>query len=177
MSESRRVGSRVVVAVAALALALGGCANEEESSPVAVSAPSRTPLSAESSPPDSEPPDEDLVQALGRLSDPDPEVRADAVTEIEAEGPGLSALLRALEDPDPRVRIAAIDQLEFTETPEVVSALSRVLHDPDPEVVLEAIDALQYIGHPAAIASLKPLLASPDIDIREAAESAIAFLE
>jgi HEAT repeat protein len=121
--------------------------------------------------------EEALAEALRDLKSSDPEVRADALLEIEPEGAGISHLTDALRDPDPEVRMAAIGQLEDGESRESIEALELALDDRDPEVVIEAIDALEYVGDSSAISSLERLLNHPNEEVREAALDAIDYLE
>ena len=112
-----------------------------------------------------------LAEALNNLRSPDPEVRADAVLDIEPEGVGLRTLVDTLSDPDKDVRLAVVSQLEDAESPDAVAGLVRALQDGDSDVVLEAIDALEFVG------DLRRLLDSKNPEIKEAAQDAIDYLE
>ena len=115
--------------------------------------------------------------ALAQLDDADPEVRVRAVLALEAEGEGLTALVRAIEsDADPRVRAAATVGLEDSEDFAAVQALVGALDDPDPEVITEAIDSLEFAGDASVVPYLQPLLAHGDARVRNAAANAIRLL-
>jgi HEAT repeat protein len=128
-------------------------------------------------PPRPEPDPDVLAEALNNLRSSDPEVRADAVLDIEPEGVGLRTLVDTLGDPDKEVRLAVVSQLEDAESPEATSGLVRALGDSDPEVVLEAIDALEFVGDQNVVGDLRRLLDSPNAEIKEAAQDAIEYLE
>ena len=120
---------------------------------------------------------EQLAAALQELESSDPEVRSDALFDIEPEGPGLQALLEVLsDDPDPEVRGLAARQLGYAGSPEATAGLVSALDDPAPEVVIEAVDALQMIDDSTVIGSLEKLLQHPDAEVRAAAEDGIDFL-
>jgi hypothetical protein len=123
-------------------------------------------------------------ELLDQLEDGDPELRADAVSELPLEGEGeqgeerLERMAQVLkDDPDPRVRMAAAQRLGETDARDAVAPLVGALSDPDREVVLEAIDALEDIDDPSVIPDLEALLQDPDPGIREAAEFAIEYLQ
>lgn len=123
-------------------------------------------------------------ELLEQLRDGDPEMRADAVSELPLEGEGargeerLERVAKVLTgDPDPRVRMAAAQRLGESDAQGAVAALVGALADPEREVVLEAIDALEDIDDPSAIPDLEALLQDPDPGIREAAEFAIEYLQ
>jgi len=125
--------------------------------------------------------EDELVERIG---DPDPSVRADAVSDLplggeEAQGAErLQRLARvAADDPDPRVRIAAVGRLGESDSPGAVDPLVGALDDPDREVVLEALDAVQDLDDVALIPYLEPLLQDPDTEIREKAEFTKEWLQ
>jgi hypothetical protein len=123
-------------------------------------------------------------QLLVQLEDPDPRVRAEAVSllavfgeEVEdAERFQLVTTLLA-DDPDRGVRIAAAERLGEFESPEAVRPLVLALSDPDRDVVLAAIEALEDVDDASAIPDLELLLEDHDEEIREAAELTIQFIE
>ncbi len=123
-------------------------------------------------------------QLLVQLEDPDPRVRAEAVSllpvfgeEVEdAERFQLVTTLLA-DDPDRGVRIAAAERLGEFESPEAVRPLVLALSDPDRDVVLAAIEALEDVDDVSAIPDLELLLEDHDEEIRDAAELAIQFIE
>ncbi|MDH3735247.1 MAG: HEAT repeat domain-containing protein [Gemmatimonadota bacterium] len=122
--------------------------------------------------------DEDLREALNELRSSDPEVRADAVYDIEPEGVGLRYLIDTLSDPDPEVRISVISQLEDAdEEPEAIAGLVTALGDEDPEVVIEAIDAIEFVGDSSQIRDLQRYADHPNEEVREAVADAIEYLE
>jgi len=122
--------------------------------------------------------DEDLREALNELRSSDPEVRADAVYDIEPEGVGLRYLLDTLSDPDPEVRISVISQLEDAdEEPEAIAGLVTALGDENAEVVIEAIDAIEFVGDSSQIRDLQRYSDHPNEEVREAIADAIEYLE
>jgi HEAT repeat protein len=141
-------------------------ATEPPSSPQSMAPPPR-----EAADPDA------LADALNNLRSSDPEIRADAVLDIEPEGVGLRTLVDTLGDPDKDVRLAVVSQLEDAESPEAVAGLVRALGDADPDVVLEAIDALEFVGDQNVVGDLRRLLDSQNAEIKEAAQDAIEYLE
>jgi predicted component of type VI protein secretion system len=114
---------RIACALLAASLAATACSREEKPSapaaqpPAAAPAPQPAPAPAPSptatpeaspppaaqsmAPPAAKPQDAAvLAEALNNLRSPDPEVRADAVLDIEPEGVGLRTLVDTLGDPD-----------------------------------------------------------------------------
>ena len=191
---------RIACALLAASLAVTACSREEKPSapaaqpPAAAPAPQPAPAPAPSptaapeaspppaaqsmAPPAAKPQDAAvLAEALNNLRSPDPEVRADAVLDIEPEGVGLRTLVDTLGDPDKDVRLAVVSQLEDAESPEAVAGLVRALQDGDSDVVLEAIDALEFVGDQNVVGDLRRLLDSKNPEIKEAAQDAIEYLE
>ena len=75
------------------------------------------------------------ADALEELRSSNPEMRMEAVADIEPEGPALSPLLDALaNDPDPRVRAKIAEQLADAEGCTTALALANATGDPDPAV-------------------------------------------
>jgi hypothetical protein len=123
-------------------------------------------------------------QLLVQLEDPDPRVRAEAVSLLPVFGEGaedeerfqrVTTLLA--DDPDRGVRIAAAERLGESESTEAVEPLVLALSDSDRGVVLAAIEALEDVDDTSAIPHLESLLEDFDEEIRDAAESAIQFIE
>ena len=123
-------------------------------------------------------------QFLVQLEDPDPRVRAEAVLLSPAFGEGAEGEERfqrvttlLADDPDRGVRIAAAERLGESESPEAVRPLVLALSDPDRDVVLAAIEALEDVDDVSAVPDLERLLEDFDGEIRDAAESAIQYIE
>ncbi len=122
-------------------------------------------------------------ELIALLDDPDPAVRAEAVSDLPLRGNGevgaerLRRMSALLSDPDSHVRISAVERLGEGNSPEVANSLVEALSDPSREVVLAAIAALEDVDHPSAISHLEPLREDHDPEIREAAEFAIEWLE
>ena len=116
-----------------------------------------------------------LLEDLGSY---DAATRAEAASEIEAEGPALDRLLEILaEDPDPRVRAASVEQLGNAGSHWAVRGLIFALDDSDRAVVLLAIEALESEGDDSVIPDLEPLLDHRDPVIRKATREAIDSLQ
>jgi hypothetical protein len=125
--------------------------------------------------------EDELVERIG---DPDPSVRAEAVSDLplggeEAQGAErLQRLARvAADDPDPQVRIAAVGRLGESDSPGAVDPLVGALDDPDREVVLEALTAVQNRDDASLLPYLEPLLQDPDPEIREKTEFTKEWLQ
>jgi hypothetical protein len=122
-------------------------------------------------------------ELLELLKDPDPAVRADAVSELPIHGEGGKAAARLqrmrglMEDPDSHVRLAVLDRLGESSSPETVDSMIFALSDPSRDVVLAAIVELEDADDPSAIPHLEALLQDRDPEIREAAEFAIDWLQ
>jgi hypothetical protein len=123
-------------------------------------------------------------QLLVQLDDPDPQVRAEAVSFLPVFGEGAEGAERfqhvatlLADDPDRGVRIAAAERLGESESPEAVRPLVLALSDPDRDVVLAAIEALEDVDDVSAIPDLELLLEDHVEEIRDAAESAIQYIE
>jgi len=123
--------------------------------------------------------DEDLARGL---RDPDPDVRLEALEQLDPEGPQqahLAALVR--EDPSPEVRVAAAERLAegdpFAATPPLLAALA----DPDPAVVEAAVLALEDVydaaPDPRIRESVAVLREHRDPAVREAVESFESWVE
>ncbi len=116
-----------------------------------------------------------LLEDLGSY---DAATRAEAASEIEAEGPALDRLLEILaEDPDPRVRAASVEQLGDAGSHWAVRGLIFALDDSEPAVVLLAIEALESEGDDSVIPDLAPLLDHRDPAVREATREALDSLQ
>jgi HEAT repeat protein len=185
--------------VMGLLLAVGGCSSEQspsqgageatdvaKESPAATAPPAATatfaPPSSETaavegaagSAVDAQPLSEKDQLLLKEFSDPSPDVRADAVDEIEASGAALEPLARlAISDPAPEVREAALSALKESDDPGAVDVLIPGLDVEDPEVLMEVIEALWFIEDRRAVPHLQGLLDHPNEQVREAAEFAL----
>lgn len=112
-----------------------------------------------------------------RLRDPEPEVRLEAVEDIDAMGEGVEQLIETLlADEDASVRAAAAEQLALASSEQATYALVDALRDPDPRVVVKAIEALM-LADETVIPDLEPLESHPDASVRMAATEAIEHLE
>ena len=120
----------------------------------------------------------DRQMLFADLDSSEPEVRAEAASEIDPEGQALAKLAAMLaEDPDPRVREAALEQLAGVELHAAVDALIRALDDPDPHIVVLAIEAIENDGDESLVPEIEPLLDHRDSMVRDAAWEAIDALE
>jgi hypothetical protein len=123
-------------------------------------------------------------QLLVQLDEPDPLVRADAVSLLPIFGEGAEGEERfqrlvtlLAEDPDRNVRIAATERLGEFDSPEAVEPLVLALSDADRDVVLAAIEALTDVDDVSAIPDLELLVEDYDEEIRDAAILAIQSIE
>jgi len=117
--------------------------------------------------------EEDQI-VLKQLSDPSPEVREDAVDDIEASGAALDPLAKIITtDPSSDVRVAAIYSLKESEDPGAVEVLILGLDQEDPEILMEVIDGLWFIGDRRALPHLRRFLDHPNEDVRDSAEYAL----
>jgi hypothetical protein len=116
---------------------------------------------------------------VSRLGDESAEVRVEAVSEVDMEGPGRDRVYALAEgDPDPAVRAAAVSRLIDDHSLAGLEATYRALGDPDPVVVLEAIEAIETAGDESSVPYLLPLVEQhTDEEVREAAKEAAEFLE
>jgi hypothetical protein len=113
-----------------------------------------------------------------RLSDPDPDVRAGAVSDLPVNPETVVHLREILEaDPDPGVRAEAARQLAFADSFRAGSSLVYALGDRDPGVVIAAIEALEFVGDPSVVPELRALSAHPDQGVRRRAAGAVEFLK
>ncbi len=116
-----------------------------------------------------------LLEDLGSSN---PATRAEAASEIDAEGLALDRLLEILaEDPDPRVRAASVEQLGDAGSHWAVRGLIFALGDSEPAVVLLAIEALESEGDDSVVPDLERLLDHRDPAIREATREALDSLQ
>ena len=112
-----------------------------------------------------------------RLSDPDRDVRAGAVGELQLNPETVRKLGEILEgDPDPGVRADAARRLAFAESFRAGSSLLDALGDPDPGVVIAAIEALEFVGDSSVLPELNALSEHPDRTVRQRAAGAVEFL-
>jgi hypothetical protein len=116
--------------------------------------------------------------ALARLTDPAPEVRLQAVEDVDLDGEGEARLIEVLHrDDDGGVRAAAAEQLVFADSERALHALVDALRDPDPRVVLNAVESLEMAADEAVIPDLEAIRDHPDAAVRQAVAEAIEFLE
>lgn len=173
--------------VIGLLLAGCGCGSEQapsqgsgEAADVATAPPAQLPsdpgpsVEAERSEYVAEPLSEEDLVLLKQLSDPSPEVREDAVDDIEASGAALDPLAKIITtDPSSDVRVAAIYSLKESEDPGAVDVLILALDDEDPEVLAEVIDALWFLEDRRALPHLRRMLDHPNEEVRDSAEFAL----
>jgi HEAT repeat protein len=108
------------------------------------------------------------------LGDPDPDERADAISQLDLDDPAaMEVLIKALNDSDTDVRLAALDELWTNSDEPPLDILARVVHDPDPEVRLEAVRILSESEEPYAQQLLRGALLDRDEDVREEAADAL----
>lgn len=108
------------------------------------------------------------------LNDPDPDERADALTQMDYEEPeAMGVLIQALQDRDAEVRLAALDELWVTVDEPPLDVLAPVLSDPDPEVRAEAVRMIAESDEARAAELLAAALADPDEDVRDEAADAL----
>jgi hypothetical protein len=108
----------------------------------------------------------------------DPTVRARGVGKLDPEEEGeLPQLLVFSDDPDPEVRAAAVSRLALGEGRAASEAVFAALDDPDPRVVIDALDGIAFQQDPAASPYVLPLLDHPDETIRTIAAETLKFLE
>lgn len=119
-----------------------------------------------------------LPEILRLLSDPDPEIRAEAV-DLLVDHPSPEAvpqLIARLADADETVRslaAEALEQLGRGAAP-AIPALIRLSQDPSRFVRGSAIEALGAIGTPEAMSALNRLLGGPDAGPRAHAAEVLA---
>ena len=115
---------------------------------------------------------------IAMLRSSNPALRTEAAEELLPRGPGLEKLVELVhDDPDPEVRAVAVSRLEDADAHAAVAALVAALDDPDAQVVLAAIDALEFAGDETILPWLETLGDHPDGAVREAAADAIDFLQ
>jgi hypothetical protein len=126
------------------------------------------------------PEDEEALEAdlTNRLESRDSEVRADALTELDTDAPGMERLaVLALEDPESSVRLAAIEHLEGEDGFGAINVLIKALEDDDPAVVARAVEAIGTLGDESLLPMIVPLQDHRDARVREAVGEAVEFLE
>lgn len=111
--------------------------------------------------------------------DPDPEVRASAMSGIEdLDKPPIETVLdAALFDEAPDVRIGAIEIIEDQEWKDArtVDTLSRILDDPNEEIRLAALEVLGELGERSALEAAAR--SNPHQEVRELAAELLAELK
>ena len=110
--------------------------------------------------------DQLVEPVIALLSDPDPDVRASAITVATAfDDPRVvPPTIELLKDSDWWIRISAADTLGKMKDPRAVDALIAVMNDAD--VKWGAVEALGRIGDPRALPALGKMLADPAPDVR-----------
>jgi HEAT repeat protein len=183
--SSSRWCSLVAPVMIGLLLAGSGCSSEQtpsqssgEAADVATAVPAQIPPAAAAA----VAPGADAARngdkedqiLLKQLSDLSPEVREDAVDDIEASGAALDPLAKIITtDPSSDVRVAAIYSLKESEDPGAVDVLILGLDQEDPEILMEVIDGLWFIGDRRALPHLRRFLDHPNEDVRDSAEYAL----
>lgn len=101
------------------------------------------------------------------LADPDPLVRAAALTAVAATGGHAAAAVSALSDPAWQVRAGAAAGLSSAPARVAVPELARALSDPNADVRKAAVLALRaHRPDAAASAALATAVGDPDADVR-----------
>ena len=127
-----------------------------------------------------EEPSEDGEQQayIRQLQNPQADVRAAAVEEVEPVGDALYLLTDMLvKDPSAEVRIATSEALEDSDDPLAVAALVKCLQDEDPTVILQCIESLDLLGDETTVVHLQPLLTHYHPGVNAAAAEAIEALQ
>jgi hypothetical protein len=108
------------------------------------------------------------------LNDPDPDERADALTQLDYDEPdAMAVLVQALQDRDVDVRLSALDELWVNADEPPLDLLAPVLNDPDAEVRAEAVRMIAESDDPEAAALLETALSDADEDVRSEAADAL----
>lgn len=108
------------------------------------------------------------------LNDPDPDERADALTQLDYDEPGAMAVLaQALHDRDVEVRLSALEELWVNADEPPLDLLAPVLDDPEAEVRAEAVRMIAESEDPQAAALLETALGDADEDVRSEAADAL----
>ncbi len=117
--------------------------------------------------------------ASTQLDNSDPQVRAEAASNVDVEDADEFARLANLlkNDSSPEVRAAAVERLGDSDSAAARGYQLQALQDPSSPVVLNAIEALEFGGDESLIPQLQPLLQHPDPEVRERTQEAIDFLE
>jgi len=117
-------------------------------------------------------------ELVPRLEAEDAAARAEAVRDVDLQGPGRERVFAlAVDDADPAVRAAAVRRLLEEDAPTARQLAQRSLGDRDADVVLVSIEVLEVVGDASSAALLEPLAAGhEDPRVREAAAETIAFL-
>ncbi len=120
--------------------------------------------------------DKQIQQLIDDLDNPDKNVRADAVSELNDIGgeKAIRAMIRALKDEDPIVRRLAAGGLSTISDSSAVEPLIETLRDKDEYVRQNAAEALQEIGDKRAVEPLTKVLEDRYRDVRWSAVRALA---
>lgn len=89
----------------------------------------------------------------------------------------INTFIDALSDPDTQVRVEAVNQLaNSNQEEEALGGMVAALNDANPGVVIAALNNLAFMDDPALAERISPLLASPNAQVSAAAAQAIEFL-
>ncbi len=110
------------------------------------------------------------------LDDPDPAVRAAAVSASKTVLRDPAVVQKALDDPDPRVRSEGATLATIFETEESISVLQKLLRDDDAFVAYHSVTALGVMGDASSIGDMKALLKSKNPLVRAGAIRAIGLI-
>lgn len=112
------------------------------------------------------------------LNDPDPDERADALTQLDHDDPAaIGVVIEALNDRNPEVRLSALDELWVNTDEPPLDVLAGVLSDPDPEVRAEAVRLIGDSDDPRARQLLEPILGDANEEVRAEAADALEIDE
>jgi hypothetical protein len=119
------------------------------------------------------------ADALEELRSSSPEMRMEAVADIEPEGPALHSLIDSLAtDADPRVRAKIADQLADADGCVASMGLVTATGDPDPDVRCSAWRALEMNCDESMLPTMQPQCArEQDSKVRECCTSTLEMCE
>jgi hypothetical protein len=121
-----------------------------------------------------------LEDYVKQLSDPDPDLREDAVIEMadDYKEAALIYLEKALvQDGNDAVRVVAAEAIGELENEDGITSLEKGLDDPDEDVRRAVVAALGEIGGEKILPALRKALKDGNEDIREEAASLIEDIE
>jgi HEAT repeat protein len=113
------------------------------------------------------------------LQDPDPNVRTEALEEVDVSQGDARQRIGSLarEDPDPRIQMAAIETLAEDGTFQAVSELVTMLEASNPDVLVATLDALDLSGDESLAPRVEPLASHSDAAVREKAREMLEYWE